>query len=198
MKLLVVVDYQNDFVDGSLGFEGAELLDKGIAKKVREYGEGNVLYTLDSHYTKREIKKGEIYYGDEEENERWHYLNTREGKALPIEHCIRLTEGWEIYGETAKALEEVRAKSLEKVSFGVAPFTMEKLDRLYDSDEIESIELVGLVTNMCIISNAVIFQATYPEAQIIVDARLCNSFDKELHEKSLDVLEGLQVTVLNR
>lgn len=90
---LFVIDYQNDFVDGALGFQGAELLDEKIASKVRSYGQGNVWFTRDTHF----------------EN----YLETREGKNLPVVHCIRGTKGWEVYGETAKALEEVQAKGMK-------------------------------------------------------------------------------------
>lgn len=177
MKLLVVVDYQNDFVDGALGFEGADKIDKGIASKVRDYGKGNVFYTLDTHNSR--------------------YLDSREGKALPVEHCIIGAKGWEVYGETANALNDVEAVRIIKKVFGIAPWKMLD-DEFPANNEVEAIELVGLVTNMCVISNAVIFQARYPNAQIIVDASLCDSFDKELHEKALDVLEGMQVKVINR
>jgi len=173
-KLLVVVDYQKDFVDGSLGFPGAETLDEGIARKVLSH-EGPVVYTLDTH--------------PEE------YLNTREGKALPVEHCIRRTDGWQVYGKTKEALQKIDAIEIEKKSFGISPGAVGSLFVLEPVDEIE---LVGLVTNICVVSNAVIFQAAFPEAQIVVDASLCASFDPVLHEKTLDVLEGLQVKVINR
>ena len=173
-KLLVVVDYQNDFVDGSLGFPGAEKLDEGIAEKVLTH-QGPVIYTLDTHPAE--------------------YLNTREGKALPVEHCIRKSEGWEPYGKTKEALDKVNATAVEKKSFGISPKTIESMDLPESFDEIE---LAGLVTNICVISNAVIFQAAYPEAQIVVDASLCASFDPVLHDKTLDVLAGLQVKIINR
>lgn len=177
-KLLVVVDYQKDFVDGSLGFPGAEKLDEGIAAKVMNH-DGPVIYTMDTH----------------PEN----YLEMREGRALPVDHCIKGTQGWEVFGETKKALAQVGAKGLEKRSFGLSPQELTAMkEELFQNECFEEIELVGLVTNICIISNAVIFQAAYPETQIIVDGSLCASFDHELHEKTLDVLTGLQVRVLNR
>ena len=176
-KILVVVDYQNDFVDGALGFEGAELLDTGIAKKIREYGKENVFYTLDSHNSR--------------------YLKSREGISLPVEHCLIGTKGWLPYGETSDALEEVEATRIVKKTLGVAPWRM-YMDELPSEKEIESVEIIGLVTNMCVISNAAVFQARYPEAQIIVDASLCGSFDKELHDKALDVMQGMQVKIINR
>jgi nicotinamidase-related amidase len=141
--------------------------------------DGPVIYTLDTHPD--------------------NYLDTREGRALPVDHCIKGTEGWEVFGETKKALIKTGAKGLEKRSFGLAPQELAVLkDELFQKDCFKEIELVGLVTNICIISNAVIFQAAYPEAQIVVDGALCASFDRELHEKTLDVLTGLQVRVLNR
>lgn len=177
-KLLVVVDYQNDFVNGSLGFPGAEKLDEGIAAKVINHV-GPVIYTLDTHPD--------------------NYLETREGIALPVDHCIKGTDGWEVFGETKKALAKVGAKGLQKRSFGLSQYELAVLkDDFFPNECYEEIELVGLVTNICVISNAVIFQAAYPEAQIVVDGALCASFDQELHEKTLDVLTGLQVRVVNR
>ncbi len=175
-RYLFVIDYQNDFVDGALGFPGAEKLDAKIAAKVRQYGKGRVLFTRDTHF----------------EN----YLDTREGKNLPVTHCIRGTYGWEVYGETAKALAEVEAPAIDKLVFGMDvtdPATAAVLP-----ETAEEIELVGLVSNICVVSNAVVLQSRYPEAAIIVDAACTDSFDKSLHEKVLDVLEGFQVKVVNR
>ena len=175
-RYLFVIDYQNDFVDGALGFPGAEKLDEKIAAKVREYGEGKVLFTRDTHF----------------EN----YLDTREGRNLPVKHCVKGTFGWECYGETRKALEEVNAPAIDKLVFGMDvtdPATAAVLPESADE-----IELVGLVSNICVVSNAVVLQSKYPEATIIVDASCTDSFDKTLHEKVLDVLSGFQVNVINR
>ena len=175
-KYLFVIDYQNDFVDGALGFPGAEKLDEKIAAKIREYGKGRVLFTRDTHF----------------EN----YLDTREGKNLPVVHCIKGTEGWQVYGETAKALAEVEAPGIDKLVFGMDvtdPATAAVLPESADE-----IELVGLVSNICVVSNAVVLQSKYPEATMIVDASCTDSFDKSLHEKVLDVLAGFQVKVINR
>ena len=176
MKYLFVIDYQNDFVDGALGFPGAETLDEKIAAKVRAYGKGHVLFTRDTHF----------------EN----YLETREGRNLPVVHCVRGTFGWEVYGKTAKALQEVEAKAIDKLVFGMDvtdPATAAVLPETADE-----IELVGLVSNICVVSNAVVLQSRYPEATITVDAACTDSFDRSLHEKVLDVLEGFQVKVVNR
>ena len=175
-RYLFVIDYQNDFVDGALGFPGAEKLDEKIAAKVRAYGKGKVLFTRDTHF----------------EN----YMDTREGKNLPVPHCIRGSFGWEVYGETARALDEVEAKAIDKLVFGMDvtdPATAAVLPEAADE-----IELVGLVSNICVVSNAVVLQSKYPEATIIVDAQCTDSFDKALHEKVLDVLGGFQVKVINR
>ena len=175
-RYLFVIDYQNDFVDGALGFPGAEKLDEKIAAKVRAYGKGRVFFTRDTHF----------------EN----YLETREGKNLPVVHCIKGSEGWQVYGETAKALAEVEAPGIDKLVFGMDvtdPATAAVLPETADE-----IELVGLVSNICVVSNAVVLQSKYPEATIIVDAACTDSFDKSLHEKVLDVLSGFQVKVLGR
>ena len=175
-RYLFVIDYQNDFVDGALGFPGAEALDAGIAAKVRSYGPGHVLFTRDTHF----------------EN----YLDTREGRLLPVVHCIKGTPGWELYGETARAVAEVNAPAIDKLVFGMDvtdPATAAVLPASADE-----IELVGLVSNICVVSNACVLQEKYPEARIIVDAKLTASMDLCLHEKVLDVLEGFQVKVINR
>ena len=175
-RYLFVIDYQNDFVDGALGFPGAEKLDGKIAAKVRAYGKGKGFFTRDTHF----------------EN----YLQTREGRNLPVVHCIKGTKGWEIYGETAQALREVEAEGIDKLVFGMDvtdPATAAVLPESADE-----IELVGLVSNICVVSNAVVLQSKYPEASIVVDAACTDSFDKDLHTKVLDVLGGFQVKVVNR
>ena len=175
-RYLFVIDYQNDFVDGALGFPGAEKLDEKIAAKVRAYGKGHVLFTRDTHF----------------EN----YLTTREGRNLPVVHCIKGTPGWEVYGQTATALAEVEAPAIDKLVFGMDvsdPAIAAVLPASADE-----IELVGLVSNICVVSNAVVLQSKYPEATILVDAQCTDSFDKGLHEKVLDVLSGFQVKVINR
>jgi nicotinamidase-related amidase len=175
-RYLFVIDYQKDFVDGALGFPGAEKLDGKIAAKVRSYGKGRVFFTRDTHFH--------------------NYLSTREGKNLPIVHCVKDTPGWQVYGETAQALAEVEAKAIDKVVFGMDvtdPATAAVLP-----ESAQEIELVGLVSNICVVSNAVVLQSRYPEASIVVDAACTDSFDKDLHEKVLDVLQGFQVRVTGR
>ncbi len=171
-KLLFVIDYQVDFVSGALGFPGAEALDEGIARKIRAYGEGNVYFTRDTHALE--------------------YLTTQEGRNLPVEHCFRDSDGWQVYGDTGKALEEVHATVIDKTSFGMSP---EQLLQLPDPAEVESVELVGLVSNICVLSNAVLLKSRYPEAKVIVDGRLTASFDPSLHEAAIKVLKGIQIEI---
>lgn len=173
-QVLIVVDYQNDFVDGTLGFPGAELLEEKIIQKIRAYKSENkdIIFTLDTH----------------EEN----YLETQEGKNLPVVHCVKGTEGHKLFGEL-KALEKDGVKTFEKPTFGSLELANYLREKAYDS-----VELVGLVSNICVISNAILAKAALPEAEIIVDASCTDSFDKELQSKAFDVLEGVQVTVINK
>lgn len=172
-KVLVVVDMQKDFCDGALGFEKATTLEKGIYEKIEKYiGDGyEILFTKDTHYED--------------------YLETREGKNLPIEHCIYGTKGHEMYGRLGRfaTFDNV----ILKESFGSV------LDnRRFEYDEFVEIELVGLVTNLCVLSNVIVFQSFNPNATIIIDASLCASYDEDLHEKALDIMSGLQMKVINR
>mgnify|MGYP000523274008 CR=1 FL=1 len=175
MKILIVVDMQNDFIDGALGTPEAVKIVPYVKELIENF-DGKVLFTRDTHF----------------EN----YLSTREGKNLPVEHCIKGTHGWQVYGETAKALSEVGAQGIDKLVFGMDvtdPATAAVLPETADE-----IELVGLVSNICVVSNAVVLQSKYPEATIVVDAACTDSFDKALHAKVLDVLEGFQVKVTGR
>lgn len=178
-KVLIVVDYQNDFVNGALGFESAKKLDKGIASLIEQYAkddDGVIFCTFDTH--------GE------------NYLETQEGKNLPVEHCIRGTKGWELYGEVemAEIMYPMKCTRVNKPTFGSLKLGG-KLRTLNNDYGVESITLVGVVTNMCVISNAVIAKAACPEAKIIIKKDLVDSFDKELHQKALDVMASMQMTI---
>ena len=178
-KLLVVIDYQKDFVDGALGFDKAVTLEEGINNKISKYlKEGNkVLFTYDTH----------------EEN----YLESREGKNLPVVHCIKGTSGHNLFGSIREFENKENVYFCEKYGFGIAPEDMVKISQEIGED-LDEIEIVGVVTNICVISNFVMFQSQYRNANIVVDASLCASFDEELHNKTLDVIEGLQGKVINR
>jgi len=171
-KSLIVVDYQNDFVDGSLGFPGAELLEQGIVEKIRQYREsdGEVLFTFDTHLED--------------------YLETQEGRNLPVAHCLKDTEGHGLYGRVADEILESDRRFC-KVTFGS--------DELYEylkTEQYESIELVGLVSNICVIANAILAKTAQPETPVIVDSSCTASFDEKLHKAALDVMAGLQIKVV--
>lgn len=170
-KCLIVVDYQVDFVDGSLGFKGAEKLDEIIEEKIKDQLINNqdVLYTLDTHYQ--------------------NYLETQEGKNLPIVHCVENTKGHEVFGNTKKYIKDAK-KVFIKNTFGSLD-----LGNFLTTQKYDEIELCGLVTNICVISNTIIAKAALPEAKIVVDSKAVLSFDNELHQKTLDVLKGLQVEI---
>lgn len=173
-KLLIVVDYQNDFVNGSLGFKKAIEIESKIVEKIKKYKDNNdeVVFTFDTH--------------DED------YLNTQEGKNLPIKHCVSHTDGYKLYGKVESYCSD-ETKQFKKHSFG-----SDELGRYLKNKEYESIELVGVVTNICVISNAIIAKTALPETLVMVDASCVASNDDSLHEKALDVMESLQIKVLNR
>lgn len=183
-RLLVVVDFQNDFVEGALGFEGAEKLESRIVAKIEEYREAGdeVVFTLDTHHDD--------------------YLETEEGKNLPIVHCIEGSAGWQFYGKVASFAVDNEG-IFKKPTFGSMDFAEFLARRNRVAQELNkqpfiSIELVGLVSNICVLSNAVIAKAACPNVPIIIDATLTDSFDKELQEKAFDVLGGLHIKVINR
>jgi len=184
-KVLIVVDYQKDFVDGALGFESAKNLDQGIADLVEQYMKNGdvVIFTADTHY----------------EN----YLDTQEGKKLPVMHCVEGSDGWQFYGKTGEAYNKEynngKILMISKETFGshtlVNTLMREDKDEQGIPNQIESVTVVGVVTNMCVISNAVIAKAACPEAEIIILKDLVDSFDKELHQKALDVMASMQMII---
>lgn len=171
-RLLIVVDYQNDFVNGSLGFEKASLLEETICEKIMEYKNNHhdVIYTFDTH------------------NE--NYLETQEGKNLPVSHCIKGTTGHKLYGKVAKLFDKEIDKYFEKNTFPSLELALYLQKCHYDE-----IEFCGLVTNICILCNIVMAKSALPEAKIIINQNATSSFDQKLHDYTLDVLKGIQVEV---
>ena len=165
-ELLVVIDYQNDFVNGALGFEGAEKLDGPIVEKIREYRRrgADVIFTRDTH--------------------RENYLETQEGRRLPVVHCIEGSHGHKIFGETAKQVQ-IGDMIIDKPSFGSMELAKAAMENNY-----EKIELVGLVSN--------ILKTALPEAEITVDAACTASFDPKANTEALDSMESIQINVINR
>ena len=173
-QLLIVVDYQKDFVDGALGFPGAEALDGPIAERIaacRAAG-GDVAFTLDTHGAD--------------------YPSTEEGRWLPAPHCLRGSPGWALYGRTGAARQP------EDPVFEKATFPSLALGEWLKERDYDAVELCGLVSHICVLSNAVMVKAALPNARITVDARLTASYDPALHEKALDVLEGIHIAVTHR
>ena len=169
--VLVVVDMQNDFIDGALGTKEAVAIVTKVEEKIRNFN-GTVLFTRDTH-------------------ENW-YLETQEGKKLPVPHCIRDTEGWQIRRE----LDILRKTELvDKETFGSTDLA-DDLVAMNIDDEIKSITFVGLCTDICVISNALLVKAALPEVPIIVDAACCAGVTPESHENALKAMEMCQVEVV--
>ncbi len=172
MKALIVVDYQVDFVCGSLGFEGAEKLEDIILGKIEQCRRdgGQVIFTLDTH-------------GED-------YLDTAEGRKLPVVHCVDGTEGHRLYGKVAAAVQDGDIV-IKKPAFG----SLELADLLAKC-RFDEVELCGLVTDICVLSNAVIANAALPEARIVVDGSACGTADTEAHKRALDSMRGVQIEVM--
>ena len=169
-KILIVVDMQNDFIDGALGTAEAVAIVPNVKKKIEEF-DGLVLFTRDTHFD--------------------NYMETQEGMNLPVPHCIKNTEGWQLRSE----LENLRkTDAIDKVTFGSSELgtLLQKLDR---EEKIESITFVGLCTDICVISNVMIAKAFLPEVPIIVDAKCCAGVSVETHENALKAMEVCQVKV---
>ena len=151
-RLLIVVDYQNDFVCGSLGFDKAKELEKGILEKIAEYQNDEIKYTIDTH-------------------------------------CIKGTGGHKLYGGLADALKG-------KLCFEKNTFPSLEMAKYLEGKDFDTIELCGLVSNICVLSNAVMAKSACPNSEIIVDSSLTAAADEEMHQKSLDVMKGLFIKVL--
>ena len=165
MKTLIVVDMQNDFIDGTLGTEEAVQIVESVKKKIQDAkAEGTeIIFTRDTHGTD--------------------YLNTSEGKNLPVEHCIKGTKGWEI----AEGLEVEGCTYIDKPTFGFLQWN----ERTF-----EEIELVGLCTDICVVSNALILKAQFPEVPITVDASCCAGVTPDTHKAALETMKMCQIRVI--
>lgn len=172
-KLLVVVDYQNDFVIGSLGFEDAVSIEDNIANKISEYRKYNcdIAFTFDTH----------------DKN----YSNTQEGINLPIEHCMENTHGWNLYGRV-NLLKQDNDMCFKKGTFGSS-----ELYEYLKKTQYSMVEIAGVVSNICVISNAVLVKTALPEALIIVDKLCIASNDKKLNEATIDILKSMHVKIIN-
>ena len=171
-KALIVVDFQNDFIDGSLGFEQAEELRPIIRKKIQKAlaEDTDVIFTLDTH----------------EKN----YLDTVEGRGLPVVHCIRGTHGWELDDCVKDFTKEAKAV-IEKPTFGSA-----RLGEFVEHEGYTDIELCGLVTSLCVLNNAVVVKSHLPECNITVDSKATEDADPRVKQTALDMLRSFFIKVV--
>lgn len=166
-KTLIVVDMQNDFIDGALGTKEAQDIVPNVAKKIKEYKENgyNVIFTRDTHST--------------------NYLETYEGKHLPVVHCVKNTVGWQISDKLDFDIEN--DVLIDKPTFGWLN---------WKDFDFESVEICGLCTDICVISNALIIRANYPEIDITVDASCCAGVTPETHKAALETMKMCQIEVI--
>lgn len=169
MKILVVVDMQRDFIDGALGTPEAVKIVPYVKNLIENF-DGKVFFTRDTHFA--------------------NYMDTQEGKNLPVPHCIQNTPGWEIHPEL-DALRKTPA--IDKVTFGASALPQ----ILAREADIQSITFVGLCTDICVISNVMLTKAFFPEIPLIVDARACAGVTPESHKNALAAMKMCQVTVIH-
>lgn len=172
-KILIVVDMQNDFIDAALGTAEAVAIVDAVKKKISSYPVENVFATMDTHGID--------------------YLETQEGQNLPVVHCVKGTDGWKIRPDIAALLEG--AMVYEKPTFGSTALAAD-LKALSESEEIE-LELIGLCTDICVVSNALLLKAYMPEVRISVDAACCAGVTPEKHLAALETMRSCQVNVTN-
>ena len=172
MKILVVVDMQNDFITGSLGSAAAQTIVGPVAKRIEEFT-GEVVYTRDTHMPE--------------------YMQTQEGRKLPVMHCIKDTHGWQIDDRIPVRKD---SKIFDKVTFGSVELAA-YLVELNKKQTVDGVELVGLCTDICVISNAFLIKAALPECEITVDASLCRGVSDESHKNALAAMRVCQINVIN-
>ena len=175
-KYLLVIDMQNDFVDGALGTPEAQAIVAGVAARARAF-DGHVVFTRDTH-------------GSD-------YLDTQEGKNLPVTHCVAGTSGWELAPAIAEVAADLNAPVFDKPTFGSVDLAEWLVARTAEAP-IDSIELVGLCTDICVVSNALMIKAFLPEVPVAVDARLCAGVTFASHEAALATMRSCQVQVLGQ
>lgn len=170
MKILIVVDMQNDFIDGALGTKEAEKIVANVKEKIDTYRSNNdeVIFTRDTHFED--------------------YLETQEGKNLPVKHCIKDTFGWQI----SSKLDVADSVVIDKPTFG----STKLMEYLLSKQNISEIQLVGLCTDICVISNAFLLKAALPEVLISVDSRCCAGVTPESHNRALESMKTCQIMVI--
>ena len=174
-KYLIVIDMQNDFVDGALGTPEAQAIADAVVEEAKSF-DGTVAFTLDTH-------------GED-------YLSSQEGANLPVPHCIKGTPGWQLIPALDSVAHERNARIFEKPTFGSTDLAA-WLQAENATNPIESIELVGVCTDICVVSNALLIKAVLPEVPLVVDAALCAGVTPAAHEAALATMRSCQVQVLN-
>lgn len=172
-KILVVVDMQKDFVDGALGTKEAADIVGNVVDKIRNF-DGDIFVTYDTHFD--------------------NYMETSEGKKLPVLHCIKGTDGWKLNEHVQKALDEKGFTAIEKLTFGSVDLPARIKDN-YDVNDI-SIELIGLCTDICVVSNALLLKANFPEMEISVDASCCAGVTPDKHNAALETMSSCQINII--
>ena len=172
-KFLVVVDMQKDFVDGALGSKEAVAIVPNVVKKINEF-DGEIFVTYDTHFD--------------------NYMETNEGKNLPVPHCIKGTDGWKLNDEVAAALNGKEYTEVEKITFGSVK--LPELVKAAAGDEKFTVELVGLCTDICVVSNVLVLKAHFPEIKISVDSSCCAGVTPEKHEAALETMRSCQIDVI--
>ncbi len=170
---LIVVDIQNDFVDGALGSDEAVGIIDAAAQKIKNF-DGEIFVTYDTHFED--------------------YMNTTEGKKLPVEHCIKGSDGWQLNGEIQKALQNKKYTSVEKLTFGSVE--LPELIKKSAGDSDFDITLIGLCTDICVVSNALILKANFYDKNIIVDKSCCAGVTVESHNAALTTMQMCQIEVV--
>ena len=171
--LLVVVDIQNDFVDGALGTAEAVKIIDGAANKIKDF-EGTVFVTYDTHFED--------------------YMASSEGKKLPVKHCVKGTEGWHLNEKIADALKDKKCIRAEKLTFGSVE--LPKLIKEEVKEDDFDITLIGLCTDICVVSNALILKASFPEREVYVDASCCAGVTVDTHNAALSTMKMCQINVI--
>ncbi len=174
-RFLIVVDMQKDFVDGALGTKEAVAIVDNVIGLIESF-DGEVIATLDTHTAE--------------------YLQTSEGKALPVPHCIKFTDGWTLHPVVAAALEKKGYTALEKPTFGSVALPTLLAERA--GDEPLSITLCGLCTDICVVSNALLLKAHFPESDMTVDASCCAGVTPQSHAAALTTMQMCQIAVVNK
>lgn len=172
-EILIVVDMQNDFVDGALGSAEAKAIVPNVVDKIKGF-DGAIIVTYDTH-----------------KND---YMQTREGKYLPVPHCVENTDGWELNQDVENALAGKYVRKVHKPTFGAVTLP-NLINTVTTVDKNTSITLVGLCTDICVVSNALLLKAYYPEADITVDSNCCAGVTPESHEAALTTMKMCQINI---